>query len=102
MFEEVEPEMTRISLRSKTDKINVHLTYEPVGARPLLGETKNPHLTAIEQAVRPFQQCPKFDGSPDRELTALKEQARVSQQSVKDPWIALGEPVAVCADGTLP
>ena len=35
-----------------TSKINVHLPYEPVGARPLLGDPANPALSAIQQAVR--------------------------------------------------
>ena len=34
-----------------TSKINVHLAYEPVGIRPLLGEPANPNLAASQQAV---------------------------------------------------
>ena len=36
-----------------TASINVHLPYEPVGVRPLLGEPANPYLSAAQQAVRP-------------------------------------------------
>jgi len=35
-----------------TASINVHLPYEPVGVRPLLGEPANPYLSAAQQAVR--------------------------------------------------
>ena len=33
-------------------KVNVHLAYEPIGARPLLGERANPNLAPSQQAVR--------------------------------------------------
>ena len=33
-------------------QINVHLPYEPLGTRPLLGEPANPNLAANEQLVR--------------------------------------------------
>ena len=35
-----------------TSNVNVHLAYEPIGARPLLGEPANPNLAANQQAVR--------------------------------------------------
>lgn len=35
--------------------INVHLKYEPLGVRPLIGEPINPYLTADQQTVRPHQ-----------------------------------------------
>ena len=37
-----------------TADIDVHLPYEPIGVRPLLGEPANPNLSADQQAVRPL------------------------------------------------
>ena len=34
-----------------TASINVHLPYEPLGVRPLLGETPNPNLSSAQQQV---------------------------------------------------
>jgi len=34
-----------------TASINVHLPYEPLGVRPLLGESPNPNLSSAQQQV---------------------------------------------------
>jgi hypothetical protein len=44
-------------------KINVHLKYEPVGARPFLGEKANPNLAAIQQKVRLSKHAPSSLGN---------------------------------------
>lgn len=41
--------------------INVHLQYEPVGARPLLGERANPNLAPVQQAVRALNLEPQHN-----------------------------------------
>ena len=49
---------------TNTSSINVHLDYEPLGTRPLLGEPPNPYLTSIQQAVRPHP--PTSQSTPPR------------------------------------
>ena len=34
-----------------TASINVHLPFEPLGVRPLLGESPNPNLSSAQQQV---------------------------------------------------
>jgi len=43
--------VSNITVGSKVRGINVHLDYEPRGARPLLGEAANPYLSSDQQKV---------------------------------------------------
>lgn len=42
---------------TNTSDVKVHLDYEPLGMRPLLGEAPNPNLSAAQQAVRLPSHC---------------------------------------------